>query len=355
MKPIIGCLMIYDLFYVSNTVVDNARWEAFKKRFPTAQKIDNVSSFEELKRKSFTKMFWVVWDEFIIKDDFDFSYRATQYDDQYIHVFKNKQHFDGVCLFPKNANIASREFNNRFYINKKEVDIDASSPIEKCYDVVFISYQEPNADENYKKLLEKFPDAKRIHGVKGIHQAHIAAATQCNSEMFYVVDGDAIIEKDFDFNYRVAAYDRNIVHVWRSKNPVNDLVYGYGGVKLLPKLATQNMRVDSTDMTTSISSRITVVDQVSNITEFNTDPFNTWKSAFRECVKLSSKIIKGQINSETEHRLHIWCTKGADRPFGEYAIRGAIEGKQFGEDNKHNPANLSKINDFEWLIGQYGI
>jgi phosphoribosylpyrophosphate synthetase len=33
---------------------------------------------------------------------------------------------------------------------------------------------------------------------------------------------------------------------------------------------------------------------VSNITAFNTDPYSTWKSAFRECVKLSSKIIDRQ-------------------------------------------------------------
>ena len=47
------------------------------------------------------------------------------------------------------------------------------------YDIVFISYQEPNADENYDKLKERFPLAKRVHGVKGIHQAHIEAAKKC--------------------------------------------------------------------------------------------------------------------------------------------------------------------------------
>ena len=29
--------------------------------------------------------------------------------------------------------------------------------------------------------------------------------------------------------------------VWRSKNPVNELVYGYGGVKLLPTKLTLDM------------------------------------------------------------------------------------------------------------------
>ena len=44
------------------------------------------------------------------------------------------------------------------------------------FEIFFISYQEPNADENWAKLKSKFPIAQRIHGVKGIHQAHIAAA-----------------------------------------------------------------------------------------------------------------------------------------------------------------------------------
>ena len=44
------------------------------------------------------------------------------------------------------------------------------------YDIVFISYEEPNADDVYAELKERYPMAKRVHGVKGIHQAHIAAA-----------------------------------------------------------------------------------------------------------------------------------------------------------------------------------
>ena len=68
------------------------------------------------------------------------------------------------------------------------------------YDIVFISYKELNADENWEVLKSRFPTAKRIHGVKGIHQAHIAAAKKCFTKMFWIVDADAIIMDDFDFN-----------------------------------------------------------------------------------------------------------------------------------------------------------
>jgi hypothetical protein len=217
------------------------------------------------------------------------------------------------------------------------------------YDIVFISYNEPNADENYKNLRKRFPRAKRIHGVKGIHQAHIEAAKLVDTVMFWVVDGDAEITKDFYFDHEVSSYERDIVHVWRSKNPVNDLVYGYGGVKLLPTDLTLNMDLSKPDMTTSISSKFKAVHVLSNITGFNTDPFNTWKSAFRECCKLSSRVIDRQKNEETISRLDTWCTVGIDRPFGDCALAGAKAGREYGEKNKDDLESLKKINDFEWL------
>ena len=217
------------------------------------------------------------------------------------------------------------------------------------YDIVFISYQEPNADENYAKLKARFPVAKRVHGVKGIHQAHIAAAKKCFTKMFWIVDGDAHIVDEFKFNYEVPEHQLDHVHVWRARNAVNALVYGYGGVKLFPRKLTINMDTSKPDMTTSISGKFKAVQELANVTAFNTDPFNTWKSAFRECVKLSSKVIDRQKDHETTKRLETWCTRGKTNPFGEYSIRGAIEGKAYGEHYRDSPQELRRINDFDWL------
>jgi hypothetical protein len=219
------------------------------------------------------------------------------------------------------------------------------------YDIVFISYNEPNADFNWSTLKSKFPMAKRVHGVKGIHQAHIVAAKQSFTNMIWIVDGDAVITDSFDFGFK--ADNEEFVYVWRSKNPINDLEYGYGGVKLFPRLATINMDVSKPDMTTSISKHFKPMPDVSNITAFNTDPFNTWKSAFRECTKLSSKIIDRQKEDETNNRLRIWTTVGEDRDYGKYAIMGARSGVKFGSMNKNNLTELKKINDFEWLKQEF--
>ena len=221
------------------------------------------------------------------------------------------------------------------------------------YDIVFISYQEPNADENYARLKQRFPLAKRVHGVKGIHQAHITAAKKCLTNMFWIVDGDAHIVDEFNFDYEVPKHQLDHVHVWRARNAVNALVYGYGGVKLFPRQMTLDMDISKPDMTTSISRKFKAVQELSNVTVFNTDPFNTWKGAFRECVKLSSKLIDRQKDVETIKRLNTWCTRGKTKPFGEYSIRGAIEGKAYGEYHRDSPQELRRINDFDWLQEQF--
>lgn len=345
--------MKYDLFYVSLGQIDDKEFLEFKTRFPHAQKIEFAKSLDDIKKKSFTKMFWVVWSDLVVKEDFDFSYQATKWDLEYNHVFKNGNHFNGICLLPKSTNISTKEFKYRFFINKKEIDIHASDPKKKGsnFDIVFISYHEPNADENWNRLKTRFPRSKRIDKITGIHQAHIAAAKLVASEMFWAVDGDAQVVDDFNFDYEDP--EIHTVHVWKSKNPINDLEYGYGGVKLLPTDMTINMDIDKPDMTTSISDQFKSMPAISNITAFNTDPWNTWKSAVRECVKLSSKIIKNQNDNETEARLDAWCTVGKERPFGEWAIDGAIFGQQYGQMYKDSVPDLAKINDWDWLKSHF--
>lgn len=219
-----------------------------------------------------------------------------------------------------------------------------------AFDIVFISYNEANADENFSRLKERFPLTKHVKGVKGIHQAHIEAAKRSFTPMFWVVDADAIILDTFNFDYTVTPEEYDIVHVWKSQNPVNGLEYGYGGVKLFPKKLTLTMDTTSTDMTTSISTRFKAMEEVSNVTAFNTDAFSTWRSAFRECCKLS--VIN---NVESLARLKVWCTLVEDVSYGYYAYLGALAGRAYGEKNASNKEALSKINDFTWLQDQWSL
>ena len=228
------------------------------------------------------------------------------------------------------------------------------------FDVFFISYHEQYADDNFKALKEKAPLAKRVDGIKGIFNAHKRAAELSKTKMFYVIDADAILLDEFEFDYQPIEFDktyRNVlktdcVHTWRALNPINDLVYGYGGVKLFPARGLREAEKWNIDFTTSVMPHFVPMEQISNITAFNTDPYSTWKAAVRECVKLSSSIIKNQ-HPDTEKRLDIWCTVGEDKPYGEYAIAGAKLGCEFGTKYKDNIEALNLINDYEWLQEQY--
>ncbi|NBO99882.1 MAG: hypothetical protein EBU90_07105 [Proteobacteria bacterium] len=213
--------------------------------------------------------------------------------------------------------------------------------IAKTLDVFFISYNESNAEKNWKHLKKLVPWAQRVDGVKGIFEAHKQAAMLSSTDMFYVVDADARVLPDFDFAFNPDLFDRKFVYIWKSKNPFNDLEYGYGGVKLFPKKLFQNKKTwNQLDVTTTLAKGLKVIEKTSNITEFNTDKFSTWRSAFREAVKLSeNKNYKALKN---------WVTK-LDAKYADQALKGIEDGKKYYSINKDHKKNLLLINDRDWL------
>jgi hypothetical protein len=332
-------------FFVKRKEIDIVA--SFPKKYDYFD-VSNYNDYLKATEEAKTNFFWFVPED--VSTSFNFEYQAAEWE-KYTHVFLNNQFYDGICLFNKDEKVSKKEFDHRFFMKKKEVDINASDP--RRFDIVFISYNEPNADYNYKQLLKIAPKAKRIQNVKGIHKAHIEAAKLVKTEMFWIVDGDALMQENFKFEYQVPRWDQDVVHVWRSKNPVNNLSYGYGGVKLLPTKLTLNMSQDNLDMTTSISNKFKTVDEISNKTMFNTSSFSAWKSGFRECVKLASGIIKKSCEEETQERLDTWCNVGVNIKFGIDTIRGAVDGREYGIKNKDDKIALEKINDFNWLYRRF--
>jgi hypothetical protein len=299
--------------------------------------VDTYEEYENAMAETTTELFYAIPRQVnVIKPLNVYFPHSDEYNRNEHHTFKNicnKQERDnGVFLLSTHKPLSKNELEHRHIVYKKDWNIIASH--HKPYDVVFMSYDEEFADKHYADLLKKAPHATRVHGVKGIHQAHIQAAKQSQSEMVWIVDADAILMDDFDFELFVEKWDRETVHVWRSKNPINDLVYGYGGVKLFPRQLTIDMDISKPDMTTSITERFRAVPVISNITAFNVDEFSTWKS-------------------ETNQRLRVWTTVGKDKPFGSYAIAGAKAGREYGERNKNNVEALRQINDFDWLKEQF--
>lgn len=211
-------------------------------------------------------------------------------------------------------------------------------------DIVFISYDEPNADKNWERLLEKAPYAKRINGVKGILNAHKAAAELVDTDMFYVVDADAWVTDDWQFDFQPGMYDRDCVYVWNSRNPFNSTTYGYGGIKLFPTSKVKKTVKWGTDLTLSIGKKLKVINAVSNITMFNSSEFNTWRSAFRECAKLYT-----QSTDESYEKINDWLDINQSVEYAEWALKGAEQGIEYAKNN----LNISKVNDYDWLKNMF--
>ena len=270
------------------------------------------------------------------------DYKVEEWDKKYFHVFESKN--AKIYLVPKNETTEQ--------LDKKFVYTDAIS--YPAYDVFFIHYDENNANKNLRYLKEKRFDVKIISGVRGIFNAHLEAAKQSNTDFFWVVDADATVIDAFDFHYTVPEWDFDVVHIWKSVNPINQLEYGHSGVKLIPKhlilMADEDTAVD---ITTSIGANIKVIDEISNINNFATSPFNAWRGAFRECVKLASGVIDRQVQEETDKRLLAWTSKGGSRPLGEYVKGGASAGEWYGKTYKSDKNALAMINDYEWLREQF--
>lgn len=335
-------------YYKSNH--NQSKLESLKDAYPFATFVKLSSTLPALVnatiKKCTTNFVWYI--------DIDISgyetilhYTIDKWDESYTHIFKNKN--SEIFLVPKIIDISDDEVE---FLDKKTIHTPELTFSK--YDIFFIKYDENNADKNLRYLLEKRSDVKVIAGVSGIFNAHLEAAKQSTSEMFWVVDADATVIDAFDFDYRVPEWDFDIVHIWKSINPINFLEYGYGAVKLIPKHLILNADEETAvDITTSIGAKIKIMNEVSNINNFATSPLTAWRSAFRECVKLASGIIPRQVDTESAHRLETWISKGGNRPLGQYVRGGASAGKWYGETHKGNKEMLARINDYEWLAQEF--
>ncbi len=223
------------------------------------------------------------------------------------------------------------------------------------YDIVFLSYHEPNADARWELLKDRFPRAMRISDVDGLVFAHHSAAEVCKTRYFWVVDADNLICSSFDFSFKWDRQDhiRDRVAVWKAENSVNGLTYGYGGVKLLPRRAVLRVSTSVTDFTTSISNYFHVMDEVASITVINDSPYDAWRAGFRECVKLASGVIRESNSEENLDRLMHWQTYTQPVPNRAYVLMGAVAGDQYGTDHANDPMALGMINDWGWLRNKF--
>jgi hypothetical protein len=229
-------------------------------------------------------------------------------------------------------------------------------------DIIFLSYDEPNAEKNYADLLSKAPWAKRVHGVKGSDAAHKACAKLSETEYFVTVDADNIVDPKFlEVEVDIDALGLTPEHVfsWCGKVHVNNLEYGNVGLKMWTRKFVNEMRThensDPEDKKGLVEfcfdNKYYQFNENYSESFTNETPFQAWRAGFREGVKMSLDQGAKVENLRTiwwqnYHRLLIWASVGADVKNGIWSILGAREGCWKTNCTDWDYAN---VRDFEYL------
>lgn len=231
-------------------------------------------------------------------------------------------------------------------------------------DVFYLSYDEPNKEEHWADVLQKFPFAKRVDGVKGFDNAHKECARQSDTERFITIDGDNIVdEKFFDLEITIPD-DTDLEHSvisWSAKNVVNGLVYGNGGIKCWPvdlvlEMQTHENAVDETKKVDFCWDLNYI--QMNNVYSmvFNAgSPFQAFRAGYREGVKMSldegktvpAEDFKKRIWPKNYERLITWCNVGSDVENGLWAVYGARLGAY--DVNFKEGYELECISSYDWF------
>jgi len=232
------------------------------------------------------------------------------------------------------------------------------------FDIVFLSYDEPNAEQHYADLCSKIPWTKRVHGIKGSDEAHKEAARQSETDWVITVDADNIVDIKF-FSLDIDIDDPKIlVYSWLGKNIINGLQYGNGGLKIWRKDFILNMKTHEAAESDRAQVDFCWEDGYRQFKSCYSDvvvngsPFQAWRAGFREGVKMTldngikvdSDEIQTRIWWHNLHRLKMWATVGSHIDNGLFAVLGTRMGTYMTNCTDWNYVN---VRDFEMLRNMY--
>lgn len=249
------------------------------------------------------------------------------------------------------------------------------------FPVVFLSFDEPNADLHWEMLQAVTPhkNIARVHGVVGFDTAHKTAAAQFpKSEYVITVDADNQVNPKFFKCSAPSDMNGKVSYTWGGRQYTNGLMYGNGGLKLWSTEHLANMKSheladeerDAVDFCWDATRYKELPGCWSNVYT-NGSAYQAFRVGFREGVKLSMDqgcLLAFDEWSTAMHaanyqRLLTWLTVGADVEHGMWSVYGARLAvyllqyenfdfvqirdydwfNQFFESHKeHNPAKASK-------------
>jgi hypothetical protein len=306
----------------------------------------------------------------VTEDDSHVSSIGTEFDFPYA-VFVTEDNKNITVIDTEPMNIWSSETKNinitttggtrivvpkeaKQYVNKELYDypyIITSSKTVKSnpLDIIFFSNGEASADKNYEHLLKithGLPNkVTRIDGVNGRVKSQHAAANNSDTAWYFLVNAKLKVTAKFDFSWQPDRLQIPKHYIFHATNPINGLVYGHQAIVANNKKLT--LANFGTGLDFTMDSEHEVVPIISGIGMYNSSEWDTWRTAFRECIKL-----KASKTEENQIRLNTWLTVGLGE-FYQYSLQGAKHAVEYYDEVSGDFEKLRLSYDWDWINCYY--
>ena len=217
---------------------------------------------------------------------------------------------------------------------------------DRPLDIVFISNGEHGADHHWEILNQSVPaQQNRIHRVDGVNgrvAAYQAAAGLSTTPWFFAVFAKLQVNADFDWRWQPDRLQQPKHYIFHAYNPVNHLIYGHQAMIAYNRSMTLTNTAQGLDFT--LDQAHEVVPMLSGTAYYDNDPWMTWRTAFREALKLRHSLP----DVENEYRLGEWLNKG-EGVNGHWSMRGSQDAVEYYDQINGDFSELRRSYEWAWL------
>lgn len=241
------------------------------------------------------------------------------------------------------------------YVNRNKTTLGQG----KALDIVYISNGEPDAERWFDHLFltykhqMAFPtqNIKRVQNVDGRIAAYHAAAQASETPWFFAVFAKLKVVSNFNWLWQPDYWQEPKHYIFHSRNCLNGLEYGHMGIIAYNKKLVLETIESGLDFTLSAPHQ--VVPELSATAYFNADPWMTWRTAFREVIKLKH-FMSIEPTIETEHRLHTWLNI-ASGDHSQWCLKGAADAVDYYNEVAGEYDKLMLSFDWPWLRERFNL
>lgn len=301
---------------------------------------EDDSVADAIKKHSYTKQYAIFYPNSSSPNNL-FEVPLWRKNDRLVHVLADN---GSVVAAPREsqAEIKSQVYDYKHILTHKSL----YSPT-KVLDIVYISNGEPDAERWYNHLCAVAPNQK-IHWVKDVNgrsEAYKAAAEASSTPWFFAVFAKLEMDSDFWWGWQPDYMQQPKHYIFNAKNPVNGLVYGHQAcIAYNKKLVLLN---DGKGLDFTLHQPHESVDMLSGIAHFNVSPIVTWRTAFREAIKL-----KLATDDTSAYRLKVWMTK-AEGENAKWSLAGANDAVEYYQSVGGDIQQLLLSYEWKWLNDYY--